>query len=117
MFSVDDNDSDNIVDDIVPTPNKQGIFDDIVHLILEDISQDKLQTSCQPEPAKHLLLAVKHGKTFQVKWYIDISWLEYSMSKSRAFCFCCRHFPTHRTGMVWTRDGFCSWNNGEKPIA
>ena len=108
IFSDDENGFDSTDEDTVPSNRKKGEFVDIDNPISIDIAQDKIHRPIQPVLAKHLLLADKHGKTFQVAWYTGRSWLEYSISKSRAFCFCCRHFPNahNRTSMVWARDGF-----------
>ncbi|KAL5833527.1 hypothetical protein ACOSQ3_017201 [Xanthoceras sorbifolium] len=57
-----------------------------------------------------LTLDGKYSRRFQQSWFQRFPWLEYSISKDKAFCFPCFLFDTfplkHRT---FTMDSFQSW--------
>ncbi|KAL2102076.1 hypothetical protein ACEWY4_003837 [Coilia grayii] len=48
---------------------------------------------------------------FNVAWYKDFPWLEYSISKDSVFCYPCRHFslPNAPNTVFKSETGFCNW--------
>jgi len=52
-------------------------------------------------------------RRFNVAWYADREWLEYSKAKDAAFCYCCRKFSS-RSGCesdVFTIAGYKDWTS------
>ncbi|XP_021857992.2 uncharacterized protein [Spinacia oleracea] len=55
-------------------------------------------------------------RRFNVKWFETWRpWLEYSVSKNKAFCFICYLFKSEDTagGDAFVNEGFCAWNKTE----
>ena len=51
-------------------------------------------------------------RSFQKIWYESFNWLEYSVAKNAALCFCCRVFSkpekrANKDGLANT--GYCNW--------
>jgi len=51
-------------------------------------------------------------KSFNKSWYQKYPWLENSVEKDAAFCFCCRNFGSQEEAMenTFTTKGFRSWD-------
>jgi hypothetical protein len=60
------------------------------------------------------------NRSFQEDWFKDNSWLEYSVHKDVAYCFCCYLFKQPRPGnygvVAFTVIGFHNWKDGHKFI-
>ena len=67
-----------------------------------DISQDKNSNLARPNYNRSCLKKDIHGKTFSFNWYVSYEWIEYSIEKQAAYCFCCRHFPNSKTTRTWS---------------
>ena len=82
-----------------------------VDVTVSDISISSTSKPMQPRlsfyPNKYIS---GRSRSFLPTWYDKYSWLEYSISRNVAFCFCCRHFggPTNS----WTTTGFDNWKDG-----
>ena len=50
------------------------------------------------------------SRSFLATWYDKYRWLEYSISRNEAFCFCCCHFGGSPNS--WTTTGFNNWKDG-----
>ena len=59
------------------------------------------------------------NRSFQVRWYTNRDWLEYSVERDAAFCYCCRHFSQFGTPTRNQRDAFttCGFNNWTRALA
>ena len=55
---------------------------------------------------------------FNEKWYEEFPWLEYSVSKDTAHCFCCRHFggELSRSDTKFISVGFDNWRKGKDKL-
>ena len=51
----------------------------------------------------------KDGRSFQIHWFDNFPWLEYSISRDAAFCFYCRMFCKEHS--VYKHKGFVSWSS------
>ncbi|XP_038717249.1 zinc finger MYM-type protein 1-like [Tripterygium wilfordii] len=73
----------------------------------------------QPKLSKYLGTEVRdQHRRFQYAWYKQFSWLEYSLSKDKAYCFSCFIIET-RSSYALVNEGFNNWkrfNNGEKCV-
>ena len=79
-----------------------------------DISQDKNSNLARLNYNRSCLKKDIHGKTFSFNWYVSYEWIEYSIEKQAAYCFCCRHFPNSKTTTTWSNSkGFATWNKGK----
>jgi hypothetical protein len=59
----------------------------------------------------------KNKRRFRTEWYMEWHWLEYSVLKNAAYCFCCRMFtPADKRNSkdTFTIKGFSCWANGSK---
>ncbi|KAI5663651.1 hypothetical protein M9H77_22974 [Catharanthus roseus] len=57
-------------------------------------------------------------RSFQKQWFKDFTWLEYSVHKDAAFCFCCYLFgkgQNHKHGDdIFTKVGFKNWKRAKE---
>jgi hypothetical protein len=57
----------------------------------------------------------KQFRSFSSPWYVSRPWLEYSLTKDAAFCFCCRLFVTSSIGNnaeeAFMSTGVSDWKN------
>ncbi|KAI5684159.1 hypothetical protein M9H77_05387 [Catharanthus roseus] len=57
-------------------------------------------------------------RSFQTIWFKDFTWLEYSIHKDAAFCFCCYLFAeghNHKHGDdIFTKVGFKNWKRAKE---
>lgn len=68
------------------------------------------------QPSGHKFPKALDKRSFQKDWFKQYNWLEYSLVKDRAYCFCCYLF---RKGVdddkfgyeVFTKIGFKQWKN------
>lgn len=51
------------------------------------------------------------NRSFQSNWFVNRSWLEYSVKTDRVYCFNCRHFRSYKTniGDAFTSCGYNNW--------
>ncbi|KAL4126637.1 hypothetical protein QTP88_010849 [Uroleucon formosanum] len=55
--------------------------------------------------------------SFCSKYYSEYDWLEYSISKDLAFCFCCRHFGLGNSCQdTFTEKGFQNWRKTNEKL-
>ncbi|XP_058777614.1 uncharacterized protein LOC131651908 [Vicia villosa] len=74
------------------------------------------------QPRKHTFPQRKMGnglRRFCPSWYIEFgNWLEYSIEKDAAFCFCCYLFKSdfgkHVGGDSFVTEGFSNWKKKER---
>jgi len=82
-----------------------------------DVSQTIQDVPCQP----HLIAypTDKEKRSFQVNWYINRPWLEYSVALDAAFCYVCRHFSQFGTPTRIQQDALttCGFNNWKRALA
>ena len=77
---------------------------------------DVSRTGQDPPSQPHLAAYPKDrdNRAFQVNWYTNRPWLEYSVERDSSFCYYCRHF-SHFTASnripkdVFTTYGFNNW--------
>jgi Mor family transcriptional regulator len=70
-----------------------------------------------PIQPKENIVRDNEGRVFRIEYYTRFPWLEYSLSKQKAFCFFCRLFamptvPSVQGGKISTvfiTDGYCDW--------
>ena len=57
----------------------------------------------------------KKTKSFSSSWYSRFSWLEYSVEKDAALCYCCRNFTANKANSAgasaFTTTGYRNWAN------
>lgn len=82
-----------------------------------DVSQSSQDAPCQPHLPNYP--TDKENRSFQVKWYTDRPWLEYSVTADVVFCYCCRHFAQFITPTRNQRDAFttCGFDNWKRALA
>lgn len=82
-----------------------------------DISQTSQDLPVQPRLAVYP--TDNENRSFQVRWYIDRDWLEYSVERDAVFCYYCRHFSQFGTPTRSQRDAFtnCGFNNWKRVLA
>ncbi|CAF1649766.1 unnamed protein product [Didymodactylos carnosus] len=82
-----------------------------------DISQTSRDLPAQPRLAVYP--ADNGNRSFQVRWYTNRDWLEYSVERDAVFCYCCRHFSQFSTPTRTQRDAFttCGFNNWNRALA
>ena len=53
-------------------------------------------------------------RAFNIAWYIDYPWIEYSVSRNVIFCYACQLFASlyGKSEKVFTLNGFRSWKKG-----
>ena len=82
-----------------------------------DISKDK---TCDPvQPILKMFRMTQFGggkkrkfRAFNSNWYKQFPWLEYSIVRDAAYCYCCRHFlriAKHGPVKAFITDGFRNW--------
>lgn len=77
-----------------------------------DLSQGKADTPKQPKmPSFPAHQIGNRLRSFKTSWYTRHSWLEYSLVKDAAYCFCCRHFPQSgkTPEATFVSSGFRQW--------
>jgi len=54
---------------------------------------------------------VTKRRDFQPTWFERFPWLEFSLAKKAAFCYCCRHFAVLSQGgdTTFIKNGFSDW--------
>lgn len=77
-----------------------------------DISKSRADSPVQP--ILKMFPKTEQGnrkRGFNVAWYKDFKWLEYSISKDSVFCYACRHFslPNAPNSVFKSESGFCNW--------
>lgn len=79
---------------------------------------DVSQTGRDPPSQPHLAVYPKNkdNRAFQVQWFTNRPWLEYSVEKDSTFCYYCRHFShfiasSRFTKDVFTTQGFNNWKS------
>ena len=80
----------------------------------KDIAVSLHQSPVQPVIAFPPRKFVSKNRSFNSEWYIDYSWLEYSVEKDAAFCYACRFFTTSTSGrsdVAFTTTGFNDWKH------
>ena len=84
---------------------------------LLDLSQTSQDVPCQPHLPNYPI--DKENRSFQVKWYTNRPWLEYSVAADAVFCHYCRHFAQFGTPSRHQRDAFttCGFNNWTRALA
>ncbi|KAI5676171.1 hypothetical protein M9H77_07121 [Catharanthus roseus] len=73
------------------------------------------------QPCDHKFPQTDFGeirRSFQKQWFKDFTWLEYSVHKDAAFCFCCYLFgkgQNHKHGDdIFTEVGFKNWKRAKE---
>ena len=76
-----------------------------------DIAIDKSESPVQPKICFPSRVFGSSGcRSFQVHWYKEFPWIEYSVEKDAVFCFPCRFFNTV-ADKAFTRTGFRDWKH------
>ena len=90
--------------------SQSGHLDKLPVDIAESAAEGPVQPRLKVYPVRSFLEKQK-GRSFQSSWYDKYSWMEYSVSFDRIYCFPCRFFgntATHQETQ-FTRDGFINW--------
>lgn len=74
-----------------------------------DIAQHKSESPVQPTGVS-FPTSVSSKRSFQVSWYSDFPWIEYSVETDAAFCFPCRFFGCASDNAL-THHGFRDWKH------
>ena len=77
---------------------------------------ENLSKSCHDSPAQPRLSIYpinRQNRSFQSKWYMDYSLLEYSVQNDACYCYICRHFLKNKSnlGDAFCTTGFNNWKN------
>ena len=78
-----------------------------------DIAAGPDQPPVQPKIKFPTTLKGNKYRSFNLEWYKQYCWLEYSRVRDAAFCYPCRLFTTE-PGRYWetfTKHGFCDWKH------
>nr|CAB3264614.1 P2X purinoceptor 7-like [Phallusia mammillata] len=84
------------------------------YIIPDDISQCIDDGPTQPRMLSYPKTVFGHTRntrSFCVNWFDKFPWLEYSVSKDKAYCFACRHFDSTeaKNPTIYASSGFCKW--------
>ena len=74
-----------------------------------ETSNNKYTSDSKPIQPDIRFPTINH-RSFNIEWYKEFSWVEYSISKDAAYCFVCRHFSTGKTDF----NEFRCWSNATK---
>ena len=71
-----------------------------------------------PKPIQPIIKFPKTKRRFIQSWYEKYSWVEYSVSLDRAFCYNCRIYDTRsgNTEDTYIKDGFQDWEHATATI-
>ena len=79
----------------------------------QDVDMKGLGTLIDGTTQPNLLsyLRDQKNRSFGAIWYTSFPWLEYSISKDKAFCFACRNFSTStlKSDTAFTKVDFSTW--------
>jgi hypothetical protein len=80
-------------------------------------SDSDLGTDRPQQPRLSSYSKDKNGRQFQASWFKDFPWLEYSVKRDKAFCFCCRIYTTQtsKSKSAFVVDGFSNWTGALAP--
>ena len=99
---------------IAPTPTSSS--NSHMHTPPVDIAQDKSEIPQQPTsiqfPIREYGGSSKRRSSFQVSWYNEFPWIEYSIERDAVFCFPCRFFGVAPDNSL-TLVGFCDWKHAK----
>jgi hypothetical protein len=75
----------------------------------DDTSKSFNDIPAQPKLATYPINADK--RSFQLSWYKERPWLEYSIKNNTCYCYYCRHFPCNRSSNydAFTTTRFNNW--------
>ncbi|KAG8645341.1 hypothetical protein MANES_10G056233v8 [Manihot esculenta] len=102
-------------DDIIGDPGLRKPIDSYPFEIRDSLRRRYLAKGpCQPVGHEFpFTLSREKNRRFQVAWFKDYEWLEYSVSKDKAYCLYCYLFANNNRsgGNVFTEIGFNNWKD------
>ncbi|XP_021631800.2 zinc finger MYM-type protein 1-like [Manihot esculenta] len=105
-------------DDIIGDPRLRKPIDSYPFEIRDSLRRRYLAKGpCQPVGHKFPFTFIREkNRRFQVAWFKDYEWLEYSVSKDKAYCLYCYLFANNNRsgGNVFTEIGFNNWKDGRR---
>lgn len=101
--------------DIVSDPGLRKSIEDFAIVIRDQVRREYLTRGpCQPIAHNYPQKVFSNVKrSFRPAWFKNFEWLEYSISKDAAFCFCCYLFGNSNRVDAFTKNGF---SNSKKAI-
>ncbi|KAG8635677.1 hypothetical protein MANES_16G054463v8 [Manihot esculenta] len=105
-------------DDIIGDPGLRKPIDSYPFEIRDSLRRRYLAKGpCQPVGHEFPFTLIREkNQRFQVAWFKDYEWLEYSVSKDKAYCLYCYLFANNNRsgGNVFTEIGFNNWKDGRR---